>query len=131
MESRPLIIFPVLLSVKVMLDMDYLQDFHVNRKLTSIFNHGALIGEERWNSSVFSLKSVINLLLWKIGGIQRIFLHVKKLLYVLEPMLASDNFLSFFEKCSLSEVSIILLNLFWNELNPNESKYKLNNIHIN
>ena len=70
------------LSVKVMLDKDLSVRFSqlVGSKLvTSIFNQWALIGKERINSSVFSLKSVINLFSSKIGGIQVTFLPVKKL----------------------------------------------------
>ena len=47
------------------------------------------------NSSAFSLKSVINLFSWKIGGIRGNFLPVGKLFkidqYVFELILGSDN----------------------------------------
>ena len=87
----------------------------VGNSLVFVINEHRLAKKEL-NSSAFSLKPVINLLSWKIGGIQGTFLPVIKLFQinqqVFEPILGSDNLLAIFEKYSCFEVSIKLLKFF-------------------
>ena len=80
MGSKLLIIFPMSLSVKEMLDRD------LSVKLSQLVGSTlAFIINEHWlaknelKSLAFSLKSVMNLLSWKIGRMQRTFLPVKRL----------------------------------------------------
>ena len=74
------------------------------------------LAKKELKSSAFSLKSVMNLLSRKIGGMQGSFLPVKKLFkieqYVFELALGLDNFLTIIEKYSCFEDSIKLLKFF-------------------
>ena len=120
--SKHLIISPMSLSVKEMLERDLSVKLSqlVGSTLVSVINEHWLAKKEL-KSSAFSLKLVMNLLSWKIGGMQGTFLPVKRLFkidqYVFELVLGSDNFLAIFEKYYCFEVSIKLLKFFWRELN--------------
>ena len=120
--SKLLIIFPMSLSVKEMLDRDLSVKLSqlVGSTLVFVINEHWLAKKEL-KSSAFSLKSVMNLLSWKIGEMQETFLPVERFFkrdqYVFELVLGLDNFLTIFEKYSCFEVSIKLLEVFWRELN--------------
>ena len=77
--SKSLNIFPMSLFVKVMLDKDLSVRLSqlVESKLVFLISEHWLV-KKALNSSAFSLKSVINLFSWKIGGIQGTLLPVKK-----------------------------------------------------
>ena len=66
----------------------------VGSTLVFVFNEHWLAKKEL-KSSAFSLKSVMNLLSWKIGGMQGTFLPVKRLFridqYVFELVLRSER----------------------------------------
>ena len=84
------------LSVKEMLDRDLSVKLSqlVGSTLVFVINEHWLAKKEL-KSSAFSLKLVMNLLSWKIGGMQGTFLPVKRLFkidqYVFELVLGSDN----------------------------------------
>ena len=67
------------LSVKIMLDKDLSMRLSqlVGSMLVFLISEHWLV-KKTLNSSAFSLKSVITLFSWKIGGIQRTFLTVKQ-----------------------------------------------------
>ena len=113
--SKPLLIFPMSLSVKEMLNRD-LSVKLVGSSLGFVINEQWLAMKEL-KSSALSLKSVMNLLSLKKKEIQGTFLPSKKLFkieqYVFELVLGSVNFLSTFEKYYCFEVSIKLLKFFW------------------
>ena len=90
--SKVLIIFPMSLSVKVMLDKDLSVRFSqlVGRKLVLIINEHWLAKNEL-NGSAFSLKSVINLISWKPGRTKEavsIFI-LKTIYFILQNMFPS------------------------------------------
>ena len=75
---------------------------------------------ERWESALY-LKSVINLLSWKIGGINGIFLLLKNVFnmdqYVLGLVLRSSNFFAAFEKYLFFKLAINELSWLCKDLN--------------
>ena len=85
------------LSVKEMLDrvLSVKLSQLVGSTLVFVFNEHWLAKNELKNSA-FSLKSVMNLLSWKIGGMPGTFSPVKGFFkidqYVFELVLGSDNF---------------------------------------
>ena len=117
--SKPLTIFSMSLSVKEMLDRDLTVKILqlVESSLVFVINEHWLAKKEL-NSSVFSIKLVMNLLSWKIGRMQGTFLPVKKPFkidkYVFELVLGSDNFWAVFEIYFCFEVSSKLLKFQWN-----------------
>ena len=96
------------LSVKEMLDRDLSVKLSqlVGRSLVYVIN-------EQW----LEKKKLMNLLSWRIGGMQGTFLPVHKILKIdqhdFELVLGSDNFFAIFQKHSCFEVWIKLLKFFW------------------
>ena len=78
MGSKHLIVFPMPLSVKEMLDRNLSVKLSqlVGSSLEFVIN-GHWLAKKELKSSAFSLKSVMNLLSW-IGGMLGILLPVKK-----------------------------------------------------
>ena len=98
--SKYLIIFPMSLSVKEMLHRDLSVKLSqlVGSRLVFLISEYWL-ARQKSKSFASSLKSVMNLLSWKIGGIQGTFLPVKRLFkidqYVYELVLRSVTFWQF------------------------------------
>ena len=98
--SKHLIIFPMSLSVKEMLDrvLSVKVSQLAGSTLVFVINEHWL-GKNELKNSAFSLKSVMNLLSWKIGRMQGTFLSVKRVFKidqsVFELELGTDTFWQF------------------------------------
>ena len=104
--SKLLIILPISLSVNVMFDNDLSVKSSKSVGSTLLFcTKEHWLAKRKLNNSAFSLKSIINLFSWKIGGIQETFL----------PLFA--NYCCF-------AVSFVMVKLFWSEQN-------LSNLYLN